>query len=64
MDYHATRLWDPRAQAPWAPFDMFMYLGKKHFAPVPRATKAQADRKADGSYEGLHDAHLKLLNVR
>ncbi len=37
----------------------FMYLNKKHAALAPKAAKALADMKADGSYQKLYDLYLK-----
>lgn len=37
----------------------FMYLNKKHAALAPKAAKALADMKADGSYQELYDRYLK-----
>jgi polar amino acid transport system substrate-binding protein len=46
-------------EPPLARFEMFMYLNKKHAALVPKAAKALASMKADGSYQKLYDAYLK-----
>jgi len=37
----------------------FMYLNKKHAALAPKAAKALADMKADGSYQKLYDLYLR-----
>jgi polar amino acid transport system substrate-binding protein len=51
-------------EPPLARFEMFMYLHKKHAALVPRAAKALADMKADGSYQKLYAQYLKPLEGR
>jgi polar amino acid transport system substrate-binding protein len=51
---YTGRVLDP----PLARFEEFMYLNKKHAALAPRAARALADMKADGSYKKLYDAYL------
>ncbi len=48
-------------EPPFARTEMFIYLNKRHTALVPRAAKALADMKADGTYERIVDATLRTL---
>ena len=57
---YTGRVLDP----PLARFEEFMYLNKKHAALAPRAAKALADMKADGSYKKLYDAYLMPFVIR
>ncbi len=48
-------------EPPFARLEMFVYLNKRHAALVPRAAKALADMKADGTYARIVNATLRPL---
>lgn len=49
-------------EPPVAKREMFMYLHKSHVHLVPRASKALADMKKDGTYQRIFDETLSVLN--
>lgn len=51
-------------QPPFAKFEMFMYLNKRHKNLVPELAAVLAGLKGDGTYQQLYDIHLHALAAK